>query len=109
VKRGDIWLVSGSDYAGKPRPAVILQGDAFPPTTSVTVCPLTSDPSVAPLARVAMEPSPATGLRERSFAMADKVTTVPLGKIGERIGEVAAGDMRLIDRTVLIFLGLADT
>jgi mRNA-degrading endonuclease toxin of MazEF toxin-antitoxin module len=54
---------------------------------------------VAPLARVALGPSESTGLRERSFAMADKVTTVHLGKVDKRIGEVAADDMRQIDWT----------
>jgi mRNA interferase MazF len=30
MKRGDIWTVSGGkDYAGKPRPVVIVQDDAF--------------------------------------------------------------------------------
>jgi mRNA interferase MazF len=107
VKRGEIWLVSGNDYAGKPRPAIILQGDAFPAITSVTICPLTSDPSVAPVARVRIEPSADNGLKTPSFAMADKVTTVPLNKVRNRIGEVSTDDMSRIDRTVLIFLGLA--
>ena len=30
MKRGEIWTVSGStDYAGKPRPVVIVQDDSF--------------------------------------------------------------------------------
>jgi mRNA interferase MazF len=109
VKRGDVWLISGGDYAGKPRPAIILQGDAFPAITSVTVCPLTSDPSAAPVARIMINPSPANGLKSVSHAMADKVTTVPMSKIRDRIGELTADEMALIDRTVLIFLGLAST
>ena len=33
MKRGEIWTVSGgSDYAGKPRPAVILQDKRFDAT-----------------------------------------------------------------------------
>ena len=108
MRRGEIWLVSGKNFASKPRPAIVLQADAFPAITSVTVCPLTSDPSVAPVARIPLSPSSATGLRERSFAMGDRVTTVPLAKVGGRIGEVTSDDMRLIDQTILIFLGLAE-
>ena len=30
MRRGDIWTVSGGkDYAGKPRPVVIVQDDSF--------------------------------------------------------------------------------
>ena len=44
MKRGEIWTVAGAkDYAGKPRPAVILQDDRFDATGSVTVCLLTTD------------------------------------------------------------------
>jgi mRNA interferase MazF len=33
VRRAEIWTVAGdSDYAGKPRPAVILQDDVFEET-----------------------------------------------------------------------------
>ncbi len=36
VKRGEIWTVSGGkDYAGKPRPVVILQDDRFDMTEGV--------------------------------------------------------------------------
>ncbi len=42
----------GADYTGKPRPAVIVQGDEFDATRSVTVCILTSDPAEAPLFRI---------------------------------------------------------
>src|SRR5206468_11415053 len=44
LKRGEIWTISGSDYAGKPRPAVILQDDRFASTYSITLCPLTTNP-----------------------------------------------------------------
>lgn len=38
MRRGEIWTVSGgNDYAGKPRPAVILQDDGFDGTASVTI------------------------------------------------------------------------
>ena len=29
MTRGDVWTVSGTGYAGKPRPAVIVQDDRF--------------------------------------------------------------------------------
>jgi len=38
VKRGEIWTVAGGeDYAGKPRPVVILQDDSFDARLSITI------------------------------------------------------------------------
>lgn len=46
MKRGEIWIVAGGkDYAGKLRPAVILQDDRFDMTDLVTLCAFTSDPT----------------------------------------------------------------
>ena len=43
VRRAEIWTVAGgSGYAGKPRPAVIIQDDRFD-TDSVNICPFTTD------------------------------------------------------------------
>ena len=50
MRRGEIWTVAGGkDYAGKPRPAVILQDDSFDATNSVTICAFTTDETDAPL------------------------------------------------------------
>jgi mRNA interferase MazF len=46
------------------------------------------------------------GLASDSFAMTDKVTTVPKIKLGRMIGTIGADDMALIDVAVLTFLGL---
>ena len=43
MKRGEIWTVSGAGYAGKPRPAVIVQNDLLDTTASVGICVFTSD------------------------------------------------------------------
>ena len=64
MKRGEVWTVAGgSDYVGKPRPAVIIQDDAFADTASVTICAMTTTAIAASLARVAIDPSPFNGLR----------------------------------------------
>ena len=53
MRRGEIWTVSGEkDYAGKPRPAVILQDDRFDGTASITICAFTTDATEAPLFRL---------------------------------------------------------
>jgi mRNA interferase MazF len=108
VTRGEIWTVAGgTDYAGKPRPAVIVQDDGFDATASVTICAFTSDPTAAPLLRIRIEPSEGNGLREPSSLMVDKLTTVPKRKLGTRIGRLGDEDTVRLNRALMVFLGLA--
>jgi mRNA interferase MazF len=107
--RGEIWTVSGgADYAGKPRPVVILQSNSFEGLGSVTVCPFTTDPTEAPLLRLVITPADGNGLRDVSRIMIDKITTVPKSKLGARVGRMADEDMLRLNRGVVVFLGLAD-
>ncbi|MDD9876388.1 MAG: type II toxin-antitoxin system PemK/MazF family toxin [Magnetovibrio sp.] len=106
MKRGEIWTVSGPGYAGKPRPAVILQDDRFAATASVTLCVFTTDPTEAPLIRLEVQPTPENGLRQASKLMADKLTTVSRERLGERVGELAPADMVRLERAVMVFLGV---
>jgi len=108
VKRGEIWTMAGGPgYAGKPRPAVVIQDDGFSETLSIAVCPLTSEPVEAPILRLLVEPTPENGLRNTSRLMVDKVTTVPKSRLGQRIGQLADDDLLRLNRSLLVFLGLA--
>ena len=108
MRRGDIWTVSGGkDYAGKPRPVVIVQDDAFDSTDSITVCSFTTDPTEAPLFRLPVEPNEHNGLRSSSRLMVDKITTVPKSKVGDRIGRLDDEDVVRLNQAVMVFLGLA--
>jgi mRNA interferase MazF len=107
MRRGEIWTVAGAgDYAGKPRPAVILQDDAFEATDSVTIGVFTTNETDAPLLRLLIEPSNANGLRHRSRLMVDKVTSVRRSKLGIRIGRLDDEDILRLNRALLVFLGL---
>lgn len=108
MKRGDIWTVAGGkDYAGKPRPIVIVQDDNFDSTNSVTVCAFTTDETEAPLFRLQIEPNEHNGLRDPSRLMVDKITTVPKAKVGMQIGHLDDEDIVRLNRAILVFLGLA--
>src|SRR3984893_10890690 len=85
MKRGEIWTVAGGGaYSGKPRPAVIVQDDRFDANDSIVVCPLTTDPTQAPIFRVAVHPSTQSGLRAPCRMMVDKLTAVPRRRFGNR-------------------------
>ena len=107
MKRGEVWTVSGAGYAGKPRPAVIVQDDRFDATASVTVCVFTTDETEAPLFRLAVTPSDRNRLRSVSRLMVDKLTTVSKDRIGERIGRLDDEDLVRLNRAIVVFLGLA--
>ena len=108
MKRGEVWIVSGGqDYAGKPRPAVIVQDDRFDTVDSITLCIFTTDATEAPLFRLPIEPTAGNGLKKVSRLMADKVLTVPKTKLGQGIGRLGEEDMIRLNRSILVFLGLA--
>ena len=108
MSRGDIHVAAARGvYTGKPRPVVIIQDDRFDATASVTVCPLTTNPVDAPLIRIAVEPTAATGIEQLSQIMVDKITTMPRTNLRDRLGRLADADLVRLDRALLVFLGLA--
>lgn len=107
MKRGEIWTVSGGGYAGKPRPAVVVQDDRFDTTDSITICAFTTDPTDAPFIRLAVESGEANGLQQTSHLMIDKITTVPKSRLGRRIGRLADEDVVRLNSALTVFLGIA--
>ena len=86
---------------------MIIQDGCFSETLSIAVCPLTSEPVEAPILRILVEPTPENGLRNTSRLMVDKVTTVPKSRLGQRIGCLTDDDLLRLNRSLLVFLGLA--
>jgi mRNA interferase MazF len=110
MKRGEIWTVAGgAAYAGKPRPAVIVQDDRFDANDSIVVCPLTTDPTPAPIFRLLIQPGDQTGLRAPCRLMVDTLTAVPRRRLGRLVGSLAAEDVRALNRAIFVFLGLSET
>ena len=110
MKRGEIWTVAGgAAYAGKPRPAVIVQDNRFDATDSIVVCPLTTDPTPAPIFRLSIKPSAQSGLRGPCRMMVDKLTAVPRIRLGRLVGSLASEEVRTLNRAIFVFLGLSET
>lgn len=105
--RGELWTVSAGTYAPKPRLALIIQDDLFPASESVTLLPLTSHLTDAPLLRLTIEPSELTGLERESQVMVDKLTTLRRSNLGQRIGLVTSETMIAVEQSLAVFLGLA--
>ena len=108
MKRGEIWTVAGGkDYAGKPRPVVIVQDDSFDGTESITICAFTTDETDAPLVRLLVQPNEHNGLRVACRLMVDKISTVPKTKVGARVGRLDDENILRLNQSILVFLGLA--
>lgn len=109
MRRGDVVTVAAAGDYGKPRPAVIVQSDAFPENhASVVVCQLTSELADAPDFRVTIEPTAENGLRLKSQVMADKPVTVRRERIGRRVGRLGSQEMARLGIALAFVLGLAD-
>ena len=109
-KRGDVVTVAAAGDFGKPRPAVVVQSDAFPEEhASVIVCQMTSTLSEAASGfRVTIQPSVENGLRAVSQIMADKPVTLRRERIGQRLGRLDRQDVTRLNRALAFVLGLAD-
>jgi mRNA interferase MazF len=90
LRRGTVVAVaSPGAYAGKPRPAVVVQADRWLQAhPSVTLCPLTSTLVDAPLVRLPVQPTARNGLKKPSQLMIDKLFTVPLSSLGKVVGQL---------------------
>ena len=105
--RGDLVTVAvAGDYV-KPRPALVIQADAFLGHPSVTLLPITSELTDRSLSRIAISPQPENGLKKPSQVMIDKIQTVRRERIGKRIGRIDDETLLKTTRALAAFLGFA--
>ena len=108
MRRGDVVVIAdrgAGDYAGKPRPAIIVQSDLFEGTGSLVVCPLTTQARDAQLLRVPVEPSPQLPLQQPSWIMVDKLTAIRRDRVGQVLGRPSDEEMLALSRSLAVFLG----
>lgn len=88
MRRGDVVVVAtGSGFGRKPRPALLLQDDAWNDVLdTVVVAPFTSDLDELPLARPRYGPSGSNGLHEKSDLMVEIIVTARRERVGKVIG-----------------------
>ncbi len=108
ILRGSFITVATQGDYGKPRPALVIQSNAFSNMLSLTICPLTSaDGFQTETIRVLARPDGTNGLKRDSLVMIDKITTTPVRKVGSVIGTADAELMFEVDRALAVFLGLS--
>lgn len=105
MTRGSLVTVVVPGAYGKPRPALVVQSDLFADHPSLTILPLTTELRETPLFRLAVDPTPANGLTERSQVMVDKVQTVPREKATQVIGRLDPETLVAVNRSLALWLG----
>jgi mRNA interferase MazF len=109
MRRGDIVTVAlPGAYGGKPRPALVVQGDRLEGSEAVIVCPITSDLTYRAPHRLELAPDMRNGLRESSLVMTDKLQAVPAMKCDRIIGRIDDSQQEFIDASLMLVLGLGD-
>ena len=97
----------GGGFGGKPRPALIVQADAFETIDTIVVALFTSDLSDAAPVRPRFQPTSRNGLREVSDLMVDVIVTGRRSKVGDVVGRLSVEEMARANRALLSLLGLA--
>jgi mRNA interferase MazF len=86
---------------------VVVQADELGEHTStVLVCPMSSEIETAPRLRPTVEPSDRNGIRVTSQMMADKVTALQRDRIRRVIGHLDPESHEALDRALMVALGL---
>jgi mRNA interferase MazF len=107
IRRGQFVILATSGDYGKPRPALVVQGDLFAELPSVVICPLTTTlRNDVDLFRLEVAPTAQNGLREVSQIAIDKITVVPVGRIGDVIGEAGDALLLRVNRALALFLSI---
>ena len=110
MRRGDVVTVAAAGDYGKPRPAVVVQSDAFPEGhASLIVCRMTFESVDAPAFRITIDPSAENGLRVKSQVMADKPVTIRRERIGQRLGRLDREQIARLNTALAFVMGLADS
>ena len=107
MRRGDFVTVSVQGDFDKPRPALIVQADAFADHATTTVLLVSSALIDAPLLRLTVQPDEANGLRKPSQIMIDKTMTIMRTRIGEAFGRLDGDAMVEVERRLGVFLAIA--
>ena len=107
MKRGAIVVAAERGaFSGKPRPWLVIQGEAFlDEGATVTVCMISagSEPSYF---RIAVAPSRENGLVEPSTILADKILTLRARSIDKILGQLEPGAMARLDDALRLWLDL---
>ena len=104
--RGDFVTIAIQGDYGKPCPALVIQSDQFEELGSITVLPITSTITDAPLIRIPVQPNNENGLQKESQIMIDKIVTIKREKVATFFGRCDQATMLKVQRSLAVFIGI---
>jgi mRNA-degrading endonuclease toxin of MazEF toxin-antitoxin module len=104
VRRGAVVLVKLP--RDKARLAVVVRSDMLSELSYATVLPITTERQEGISMRIDIEPGPENGLGAASQVMVDWPQTVRFSDMGEVIGRLDPGTMRVLTRQMAVVLGI---
>lgn len=108
MRRGDIVTVAMQGDFGKPRPALVIQSDAFNEShATVTLLLMSSEIVDAPIFRITIAPDQENGLAKLTQAQIDKIMTVRRERVGKVIGRLSQDVLVRINRALALWIGIA--
>lgn len=108
MNRGDIVIVVAQGDYGKPRPGIVVQADELEQeTSSVLICPISSDIRPMRYLRPIVDPTERNGLEVRSQIMTDKINALPRERMRRVIGSLDRSTMMQLNGALMTILGLA--
>jgi mRNA interferase MazF len=108
MRRGDIVTVAAPGDYGKPRPAVVIQGDVLNRDARSTIIALmTSHLQDAPLLRLNVEPTADSGLKVVSQVQVNRLLSLPSNNVGSPIGRLSDREIVELNRLLAVVIGLA--
>jgi mRNA interferase MazF len=109
VQRGDIITAIAPGDFGKPRPAVVIQGDVLnlAQPHSVIVALITSTQIDAPLLRLTIKPAASNGLKKPSQVQANRIISLRIERVRKTIGHLSEKQMLELNRLLAVIIGLA--
>ena len=109
MRRSDIVTAVFPGEYGKPRPAIVIETDVLPGTSSVLLCMITSEVREEIVQRrVLIEPSPDNGLQVRSQIQVDKIFAIKRTRCGEVIGRLEQSTAEQLNAALALVIGLLD-
>ncbi len=111
IRRGDIFWVDldptrGSEQAGR-RPVLVIQNDVGNAVAStVIIAPLTTKRFTKDYPVNVHIPAGIAGLKEDSTALLSQIRTIDKLRLERKIGHLPPTYLRLVDRAIVISLGL---
>ena len=112
INRGELYWVDwspgrGSEQLGR-RPSLIVQnneGNRSSRYTNTIVVTLSTSGRKVPT-HVPIEPDSKNGLSETSYAKCEQVMTISKDRLQAKIGKLDTNSMKLVDRALLVSIGI---